>query len=80
LERSGARLVPADWEFPGRRGRGARDPMNSVLNYGYALLMHQVWWAIERQGLHPYLGFLHTSRRERPELRAARDDGDEVED
>lgn len=62
------RLVPTDWEFPGRRGRGARDPMNALLNYGYALLANRVWWAIERQGLHPYLGFLHTSRRERPGL------------
>jgi CRISP-associated protein Cas1 len=63
-----ARLVPADWSFPGRRGRGAQDPMNALLNYGYALLLSRVWWAIERQGLHPYLGVLHTSRRERPGL------------
>ncbi|MCC6847381.1 MAG: CRISPR-associated endonuclease Cas1 [Deltaproteobacteria bacterium] len=63
-----ARLLPADWSFPGRRGRGARDPMNALLNYGYALLLSRVWWAIERQDLHPYLGVLHTSRRERPGL------------
>jgi CRISPR-associated protein Cas1 len=32
------------------------------------MLATRVWWALERQGLHPHLGFLHTSRRGRPGL------------
>ncbi len=57
-----APLVPADWGFRGRRGRGAKDPMNSLLNYGYWRLSTAVWRAIEGEELHPFIGFLHTSR------------------
>lgn len=56
-------VVPAPWKFRARHHRGATDPMNSLLNYGYWLLSVRVWHAIERVALDPYLGFLHTSRR-----------------
>lgn len=41
-------LVPDRLGFCRRRTRGATDPFNMVLNYGYALLGSRVWWAIER--------------------------------
>jgi CRISPR-associated protein Cas1 len=48
--------------FPGRKGRGARDVINVMLNYGYAVLRGRVWGMIDRAGLDPYAGFLHLDR------------------
>ncbi len=63
-----ARLVPASMSFPGRRGRGATDQVNSMLNYGYYKLLQWIWAAIDRVALVPWLGLLHTGRRRSPGL------------
>jgi group II intron reverse transcriptase/maturase/CRISPR-associated endonuclease Cas1 len=63
-----ATLVPAAIAFPGRRGRGATDAVNSLLNYGYQRLLNLVWASIDRVGLVPWLGILHTGRRRSPAL------------
>lgn len=55
-------LLPEDLQWPGRRRRGADDPFNMALNYGYAILAGQVDNALRRAGLDPYAGFLHTDR------------------
>ncbi len=62
------RLVPASLEFPGRRGRGATDLVNTLLNYGYHKLLHLVWEAVDRVGLVSWFGILHTGRRKSPAL------------
>jgi CRISPR-associated protein Cas1 len=49
-----------DW--PGRVHRGAADPFNAALNYGYAILGSQVHDALLATGLDPTAGFLHTDR------------------
>ncbi len=49
-----------DW--PGRERRGADDPLNMALNYGYAILYNQVENALVQAGLDPYAGFIHTDR------------------
>ena len=54
--------------FKGREHRGATDPVNVMLNYGYGILYHQAWSALVRAGLDPYAGFLHTDRAGRPSL------------
>jgi CRISPR-associated protein Cas1 len=54
--------------FPGREGRGAADPVNAPLNYGYGVLTQAVWGAILNAGLEPYAGFLHTDRPGKPSL------------
>ncbi|MEX1257396.1 MAG: CRISPR-associated endonuclease Cas1 [Gemmatimonadota bacterium] len=51
--------------FPSRVGRGARDPVNMLLNYGYAVLQSRVQLAIVRSGLAPEIGFLHASTERR---------------
>jgi RNA-directed DNA polymerase len=61
-------LVPESYQFAGRRKQGVHDPVNAALNYGYWLLMARTWQALEKQGLHAYLGFLHTSRHDLPGL------------
>ncbi|WP_230198238.1 CRISPR-associated endonuclease Cas1 [Flaviflexus massiliensis] len=55
-------------EFPGRVGRGARDPLNICLNYSYALLQSEVLRAVVACGLDPHAGFLHSSNRNKPAL------------
>lgn len=55
-------------EWPGRVGRGAKDPINSALNYGYAILYGQVERAVVMAGLDPYAGFVHTDRAGKPSL------------
>ncbi len=55
-------LVPAGLTWPGREGRGATDPFNSVLNYGYGILQARVEHALVLAGLDPYAGFLHADR------------------
>ncbi len=46
-------------DFPGRSGKGASDPVNAMLNYGYAILYNRVWESIRAVGLHPGISFLH---------------------
>lgn len=54
--------------FPGREHRGAADPFNSMLNYGYGILYSQVWTAIILAGLEPFAGFMHVDRPGKPSL------------
>lgn len=63
-----ARLVPAELGWPGREGRGAQDPFNQVLNYGYGVLYRQVEHALVLAGLDPYAGLLHADRPGKPSL------------
>ncbi len=63
-----ARLLPAHWAFPGRRRRPPPDPFNLLLSFGYAVLFHTLHTLVERRGLHPWLGNLHTSDGRHPAL------------
>ena len=55
-------------EFFGRETRGAIDPVNSLLNYGYGILYSTVWGALVNAGLEPFAGFLHVDRPGKPSL------------
>lgn len=48
------------WGFPGRRRRPPPDPLNAVLSYLSGLLARDAAALLERHGLHPGLGVLHT--------------------
>lgn len=48
--------------FPGRVRQGAKDLVNSLLNYGYAVLYSQVLQSLLQVGLNPHIGFLHAPR------------------
>lgn len=61
-------VVPRALAWPGREGRGARDPFNAALNYGYGVLYGQVERAILLAGLDVYAGFIHTDRPGKPSL------------
>jgi len=62
------KVLPASYGWPGRRGRGAMDPVNAALNYGYGILYSQVEQAVVLAGLDPYAGFVHTDRPGKPSL------------
>jgi CRISPR-associated protein Cas1 len=60
-------ILPSELGFRGRITRGATDPFNMLLNYGYkAILFTEVWKAVYYAGLDPYAGYLHTDRSGRP--------------
>ncbi len=61
-------VLDEDWGFKGRSGRGAQDPVNSLLNYGYAVVESEIWKSIYLAGLDPYCGFLHSDRYGRASL------------
>ncbi len=63
-----AYVVPPQLAWPGRRQRGAKDPFNAALNYGYGVLYGQVERAILLAGLDPYAGFIHVDRPGKPSL------------
>jgi CRISPR-associated protein Cas1 len=63
-----ARIIPEQLAWPGRETRGAIDPFNSALNYGYGILYTQVERALVLAGLDPYAGFLHADRPGKPSL------------
>jgi CRISP-associated protein Cas1 len=61
-------LIPENLGFELRAHRGAPDPVNSALNYGYGILYTQLWGAIMNAGLEPFAGFLHVDRPGKPSL------------
>lgn len=61
-------VIPKPYEFPGRTGRHATDPVNVLLNYGYGILYGEVQNALVIAGLEPYAGLLHTDRPGKPSL------------
>ena len=61
-------VIPERYGWPGRKGRGARDPINSGLNYGYGILYGQIERALVLAGLDPYGGFIHADRPGKPSL------------
>jgi CRISPR-associated protein Cas1 len=63
------KLLPGELGFPGRETRGARDPFNAMLNFGYqVVLFPEAWKAIAYAGLDPYAGYLHADRPGKPSL------------
>lgn len=54
--------------FEGRVGQGAKDMVNSLLNYGYAILYGKIWNAVLKSGLNPHFSFLHKPQAGKPTL------------
>lgn len=61
-------IVPETYGFTTRQHRGAQDPVNSLLNYGYGILYSRIEQALILAGLDPYAGFLHADRPGKPSL------------
>lgn len=63
-----ALMLPDHYAWTGRTGRGATDPINCLLNYGYGILYAEIERAAILAGLDPYAGFLHADRPGKPSL------------
>ncbi len=61
-------VIPAEFNFKNRTKRPAKDPVNALLNYSYAILQSQILKSINITGLDPYLGFIHVERNNRASL------------
>ncbi len=61
-------LLKQDLGFQARMRRPPRDPVNSLLSFGYTLLVYGVQAAIRTVGLDPFLGFLHSIEYSKPSL------------
>jgi CRISPR-associated protein Cas1 len=61
-------LLPTGWGFEKRAYHPPPDPANSLLSFGYTLLLKDVTAAIQLVGLDPYLGFFHALGYDRPAL------------
>lgn len=61
-------LVVDDFKFKGRSKRPSKDAFNAMLNFGYKILMFEVYNEIENRGLSPYIGFLHAIADNHPTL------------
>ncbi len=61
-------VIPDSYGWTGRIGRGATDPINSLLNYGYGILYGQIERALVLAGLDPYAGYIHVDRPGKPSL------------
>jgi len=61
-------LLKHDLGFKARRRRPPPDPVNSLLSFGYTLLVYGVQSAVYAVGLDPFLGFLHATEYSRPSL------------
>lgn len=58
----------AEFRFTGRSRRPPKDAFNSMLSLGYAIIMNDIYGAIEGRGLSPYFGFIHQDREKHPTL------------
>ncbi len=61
-------FLPEDFRFEKRTRQPPTDPFNSMLSFGYTLLMYDFYSAIERARLSPYIGYLHAMRDGHPAL------------
>ena len=61
-------IVPMSYGWTSRETRGASDPVNSLLNYGYGILYGQIERALVLAGLDPYAGFIHADRPGKPSM------------
>ena len=61
-------IIDENFRFEKRSKRPPKDAFNSMLSFGYTLLMYEVYTAIVNSGLHPYFGFLHSLHNGHPAL------------
>lgn len=55
-------------KFEQREHQGAKDLVNSMLNYGYAILYVRVWQALLAAHLNPFDSIIHAQREGKPTL------------
>jgi CRISPR-associated endonuclease Cas1 len=55
-------------DFKSRERKGVIDLLNSLLNYGYAIIYARIWQAVLKAKLNPSIGYLHAYQQGKPTL------------
>jgi CRISPR-associated protein Cas1 len=63
-----SKLCKPEFKFYGRTRQPPKDAFNSMLSYGYTLLMYEIYTILGSHGLYPYFGFMHKPKRGHPAL------------
>ena len=53
-------IIKEEFKFQKRQKRPPRDPFNSMLSFGYSLLMKEIYGELENRGICAFAGFMHT--------------------
>jgi CRISPR-associated protein Cas1 len=61
-------FISEQFRFKGRSKRPPKDPFNSLLSFGYTMLVNELYTAIVNKGLNPYIGFMHRLKNSHPAL------------
>jgi CRISPR-associated protein Cas1 len=61
-------MIPSGFKFEGRHRRPPTDPVNSLLSFGYTILVYEVFSAVAQVGFDPYFGLLHEDKYGRPSI------------
>jgi CRISPR-associated endonuclease Cas1 len=61
-------IIDEHYGFTSRVTQGARDTINSCLNYGYAILYGKVRYALVKAGLSLHVSYLHAHDERKPTL------------
>lgn len=61
-----SKCILPEFKFCGRSRRPPKDEFNSMISLGYAMLMNEIYGAVEGKGLNVYAGFLHQDRERHP--------------
>lgn len=61
-------VTPSQFCFKKRSKMPPKDPFNSLLSFGYTILMYEIYNDIVASGLSPYLGIFHKIRDHHPAL------------
>jgi len=61
-------MIIKNFSFKQRKPRHPKDPVNSLLSFGYALLTNELFSAIAGAGFDPYIGYFHSVDYGRPTL------------
>lgn len=62
------KMIGKNFSFQKRIPRHPKDPVNSLLSFGYALLTNELFSSIAGTGFDPYIGYLHSVDYGRPTL------------
>ena len=60
--------IDEKFRFKGRSRRPPVDEFNSLISFGYSILMNEIYCEIENHGLNPYFGFMHRDSENHPTL------------
>ncbi len=62
------KLIDKKFKFEKRSRRPPLDEFNSLISYGYTILLNEIYGKIEKHGLNPYFGFMHSDNENHPTL------------